>query len=1212
MKKSFLSVLIFHSLLFTVSAQKPELIIPIGHTADILTCCYSPDGNYILSGGCDNIMILWEISSGKQIRVFSGHSNFITYACFSPDGKQIVSCSDDGTAKLWDVATTQELFTFHAKSANFTKACFSKNGQRLVLCEEGYNVYLFDLPSKKIVWEELENKAIYGPLNLQFALNETKIFIACPNSFPMLFDIADNSMVYAGEHNGIAIMFPDGERMISTSGIFNLKGGTIIPGYADAPFLKGQQISDLVMLDDWGYSAAISSDEKSIFVLESPNSSSGQNSILRWNKNDTCSLSKTFELSYSYKGDSIITDTIFSNRLNYLYIQSPNSIENYSTEEKIFCMSISSKGDTYATGGSDNILRLYDIESGKLIRELKSHSTHVNAAIFSPDGNTITQGSTNKTIKLWKFRNKVELENINTDNPVHSLCYSRDGKRLLTLLFKEGSESFPQYDYFAEWNVQDHNIIRDGGTKILFETLNKRGNYPVLQPIGNLIKSLLYIPGEKDILCLQNFNILSIIGDTNCSYFKFKTGNKIILKKTPDAGKYDDFTVSVGNNYLAYRKKDHFFQYDNLPRKIDSPYDAANKAVLSPDGKQILTGSDQWRMKFWDIASMQEIKSFKTSSEFVTAVAFSPDGFSCLSGGGGSGTIELWDTRTNKRIRKIEGHNGFIINLEFSPDGKTFLCNSQDNSIKLYDVATGTLIYTLTGHVRWPSQVSFSPDGKKLLSGSVDNTMKLWDAEAGKEVATLISIDTSDWVITTPDMYYFTSKGALDLMGWKMENKVYNFDQFDLQYNRPDIVLERIGLTDSALINAYRKAYYKRLNKMKFDEGMFSPEFHMPKTSILDSGKFAVITDYNNQILKVKFTDSKYNLDRINVWVNEVPVFGTNGIDLRPLSADSIVKDIPVDLERGENKIQVSCLNEKGVESYKEIAWVKYEPKDTVISNLYVVSISVSNYKNTQYNLKYAAKDGHDIAHLFIIPHEEGLRGVTIDTLFNSSATKENILALKQKLMQTQVDDEVILYVSGHGLLDKNYDFYFATYDMNFENPAEHGILYDDLEGLLDGIPARKKLLLMDACHSGEVDKEEIEVKDTSVILADGHKGDIKTYGYKGIQLDKQNNSGLGLQNSFELMQELFANLTRGSGAVVISAAAGTGLALESPEWNNGVFTYCILNGLKNLAADANGDKMVNVNELKDYVSSEVERLTNGAQKPTSRRESLEFDWRVW
>jgi hypothetical protein len=53
-------------------------------------------------------------------------------------------------------------------------------------------------------------------------------------------------------------------------------------------------------------------------------------------------------------------------------------------------------------------------------------------------------------------------------------------------------------------------------------------------------------------------------------------------------------------------------------------------------------------------------------------------------------------------------------------------------------------------------------------------------------------------------------------------------------------------------------------------------------------------------------------------------------------------------------------------------------------------------------------------------------------------------------------------------------------------------------------------------------------------------------------------------------MQNMFSDLHRGSGAIVISAAAGQGYALESDEWNNGVFTYCILNGLVNRAADAN------------------------------------------
>ena len=72
------------------------------------------------------------------------------------------------------------------------------------------------------------------------------------------------------------------------------------------------------------------------------------------------------------------------------------------------------------------------------------------------------------------------------------------------------------------------------------------------------------------------------------------------------------------------------------------------------------------------------------------------------------------------------------------------------------------------------------------------------------------------------------------------------------------------------------------------------------------------------------------------------------------------------------------------------------------------------------------------------------------------------------------------------------------------------------------------------------------------------------------------------------------------------------GRANESDEWRNGVFTYTILSGLKNETADQNKDGKVTVTELKDFVSKEVERLTDGAQKPTSRRENLEFDFVIW
>jgi uncharacterized caspase-like protein len=95
-------------------------------------------------------------------------------------------------------------------------------------------------------------------------------------------------------------------------------------------------------------------------------------------------------------------------------------------------------------------------------------------------------------------------------------------------------------------------------------------------------------------------------------------------------------------------------------------------------------------------------------------------------------------------------------------------------------------------------------------------------------------------------------------------------------------------------------------------------------------------------------------------------------------------------------------------------------------------------------------------------------------------------------------------------------------------------------------------------------------------------------------------------------MQELFAGLDKGTGTTVISAAAGKGYALESAQWNNGVFTYSIINGLKNKAADKNGDGIITISELKDYSIKQVGLLTGGRQKPTSRKETLNNDWTIW
>jgi hypothetical protein len=157
---------------------------------------------------------------------------------------------------------------------------------------------------------------------------------------------------------------------------------------------------------------------------------------------------------------------------------------------------------------------------------------------------------------------------------------------------------------------------------------------------------------------------------------------------------------------------------------------------------------------------------------------------------------------------------------------------------------------------------------------------------------------------------------------------------------------------------------------------------------------------------------------------------------------------------------------------------------------------------------------------------------------------------------------------------------------------------------MLDKVPARRRLIMIDACHSGELDKSEIEVNTTPAPKQKKEKISIAFKGGTRLIQPKA-----GLNNSFDYMKALFNDVSNQSGATIISAAAGYEFALESKEWNNGVFTYSVMKGLDINAqdkdhADLNSDGKVTVNELKEYVINKVVQLTNGKQVPTTRREN--------
>ncbi len=389
---------------------------------------------------------------------------------------------------------------------------------------------------------------------------------------------------------------------------------------------------------------------------------------------------------------------------------------------------------------------------------------------------------------------------------------------------------------------------------------------------------------------------------------------------------------------------------------------------------------------------------------------------------------------------------------------------------------------------------------------------------------------------------------------------------------------------DSILIKSYKKAYEKRIKKMSIDTLAFRSGYGVPEFDFVNRDNIAYEQKKSTLTLHIKGVDSIYKLDRFNVWVNETPIFGQRGISIRKKNKNDFDTTITIKLSQGENRIETSITNVNGTESYRMPLTVNYSPAVKQKESIRFIGIGIDQFADNQYNLKYSAKDIRDLSKKLKEKYKDD---IIIDTLFNANVTVSNVKGLKQKLQQTSVNDKVIISYSGHGLLSKDYDYYLSTYNVNFQMPEENGLAYDELENLLDSIPARKKLMLIDACHSGEVDKEEGIAMNKIADSLGLSKGIIL-----GDSIEQ--NQNLGLKNSFELMQSLFVNVGKSTGATIISAAAGNQFALERGDLKNGVFTYSLLEAMeKNVT--------MKISELKKIVGERVEQLTNGMQKPTSR-----------
>ncbi len=1085
--------------------------------------------------------VTYDSTSTLETVVQAGHSGAVRCVAMSSDGQFIASGSNDKTIKLWDVATGLEIRTLHGHIGNVYSLALSPDGKYIASAD-------YNKDNKVYVWETLTGKLLKKLAGHFYLVHHAEfdseyLLTAGHDARVIYWRLSSGKPVwtFAAHH---AWLHPNGKEILAANATYEQKVELFLLDK------KTGQVNQSIKTDLKSLQAGAFSQQGQVFTaLEYKGRAVSWNAV-NWNTITEFKTNDNNFACFSHDGQYVATSNQYEIQLSD--VRSKKLLATIKPIAILQGIHFSTDNRFLIAGGENEMLNLYEIPSGKLIRTFSGR----------PD---------------------FTYQGLLIDDPNYVIGYSLRG------------------GIVTRWNLRTAKRIRH------YQPVQKNLNKSSLSGNGRYLAT--NEKGNGDIV------IWDVTREQRVGVLTYPRKELLLIEFTPDGSKlfasYSDCTAIVWNSETL-QKVQRFAGVTHV-----------SAAAFGPNGQSVLvlTGAiySNRSLKWYDLSTGDTIKTFGQDSwNSMVSLAFAPDGNSFFTGDAISplivadfvtedgdstgvylvGDLERWDLATGQKLWLSRSHSGTIHSITFTHDGKRMITTSGDRTTKMWDLETNREIHTFLGHTQSVWSAGVSPDGKFMVTSGGDRKIKLWNLKTGEDVASFITIGRNEEAVITSD-YYSVSKGALKHVHFADGLNVFTFDNFDLKRNRPDKIIQRLGRADSSLVRAYEWAYLKRLRRMGFTESVISGEQHLPVAKC-DRSSIPLQTHERTLSLSVTASDDKFNLDRFNVYVNDVPIYGTIGIPLQKKKTKRWEQMLSIELNPGRNKIQFSAHNEKGAESLRDAVEVNFIGKDTK-PDLYVLAIGVSKYTDASMDLKYASKDANDLSD-FLKSQAKQFANIYIQRLLDNDVTRDNVLKCRSFFDSSKSSDYAVVFAAGHGLLDDSLNWYFASHDVDFASPSSRGISFDELEGLLDGIPARRKLLLMDACHSGEVDKEE------SVLVASSadRKGILTSRAFKQRGLRKKT---LGLENSFELMQTLFADLHRGSGAIIIASAGGAEYAFESPEWNNGVFTYALLEGMKKKSADADKNRRIMVTELRDYVVERVSHLTQGKQHPTARKENLEFDF---
>jgi serine/threonine protein kinase/WD40 repeat protein len=689
----------------------------------------SPDGKWVVAVPDRTIVVrytdgqfvayteqavrLWEIATGKEVRVFTGHTDRVVSLAFDTRGERLLTASWDRTARIWDVATGKSLHVLGDSTASLQLAEFSADGRRVLT-----------VPTQDVQ---------HGP-SVAGSGGQT----GGGRAFPLAQTTIDPPARTAGTVDWISPLLGGssrGAQGMHPPCLWDAESGKRL-AVLDAPSADRGYYGGII------YAAGFSPDSQRVVVTR-------HDQVRLWNAADGKPIMKHKFVGEAAEG--LIEDGDRRLRVVRAASGSPGLFLWQSAQDPqawqrspvavrgswqfgsdgtgpAVLLDSNCAGPPLIARAMGHAVSVCSLTDNREVAVLRGHDDTVTTAAFFAGGKRILTAARDGTLRLWDLATAhhpiVEIKRTNAP-PLGYAVFAGGGKHVLAAQGHTWADVVTAVP-ISLWDAASGAPIRDIANEAALATsaLHK-------ELVGQLHDLDVSPTGDR---------LVTVHAD----YYPC-TDPKEEPRPHPLYTPVRVWDLRTGNRLFALEGLCHTVavaRFSPDGRRLLTIAEGRHRYAILRDGKRIVAadeGHTRIRIDLWDSQTGKHVRNLVPESHMHSYFALTPwsrDGKRILAdipARAGEPPAAILDAETGDRICALAHGAGPINRGSISPDGKRVLGYRKLNHgnrelVEVWDAVTGALCCTLRGHTGDVTSAEFSPDRRRILTTSTDGTARLWDA----------------------------------------------------------------------------------------------------------------------------------------------------------------------------------------------------------------------------------------------------------------------------------------------------------------------------------------------------------------------------------------------------------------------------------------------------------------------------------------------------